>query len=169
MRPMGSVSDTYSPMLVPESAEETPKNVGLAQNPQPFWEIPSLPSAAGLRTLSQNPQPFWDVPHGCPAQLGHGAGRTGFFIRGSGAQNGACGVRFGYVQPDAAFKIDRADPEKISECAKSSPLLDAPPFPPYIVGSGFWVPYPREPLAPIYNICANGRHANPAVWDLKPR
>ena len=49
-----------------------------------------------------------------------------FFNRCFGAQNGANGVHFGYVQPDAATKIGRGDPEKISEIAKSSPLLGFP-------------------------------------------
>ena len=40
-----------------------------------------------------------------PAQLGLGAGQTEIFNWGFGAQKGANGVRFGYVQPDAGTKI----------------------------------------------------------------
>ena len=69
---------------------------------------------AMVRTISQNPQPFWEVPYRCPAQLGLGTGRADFFNRGFGTPNGANGVRFGYVQPDAAFKIGRGDPGKMS-------------------------------------------------------
>ena len=48
------------------------------------------------------------------AQLGLGAGQTKIFNRGFGTQNGANGVRFGYVQPDAGTRIRRGDPEKMS-------------------------------------------------------
>ena len=41
MGPMGSVSDTYSPMQASKSGSETPKKYRDARNPQPFWKIPS--------------------------------------------------------------------------------------------------------------------------------
>ena len=124
MAPMGSVSDTYSPMPAPESAEETPgkcrddaKSTALlermTQNPQPFWR--GAPAAAawwGCRRNRKILSPFETCP--MPAQLGLWAGQTKIFNRGFGAQNGANGVRFGYVQPDAGTRIRRGDPEKMS-------------------------------------------------------
>ena len=65
-------------------------------------------------TASQIPQPFCDGPYGCPVQLGLGTGQTEIFNWGFGAQKGAGGVRFGYVQSDAGPKIGRGDPAKMS-------------------------------------------------------
>ena len=115
MVPMGSVSDTYSPMPVPKSAEETPEKCRPdAKSSALLEKYPCCSPLDGVLTASQNPQPFWDVPQGYPAQLGFGAGRTEFFNWGFGAKKSANGVRFRYVQADAGTKIGRGDPAKMS-------------------------------------------------------
>ena len=48
MMPMGSVSDTYSPMQLSKSAEETPKKCRDARNPHPFWARPPSPLQCGV-------------------------------------------------------------------------------------------------------------------------
>jgi hypothetical protein len=108
MVPMGSVSDTYRPMQLSKSGEETPQKCRADAKSSPLWG--SAPTAAqrswaGLRAISRNPHPNGKVPHCSPAQLGLGAGRTNFCNRYFGDKNGANGVRFRYTQADAAFKI----------------------------------------------------------------
>ena len=55
MVPMGSVSDTYSPMQLSKSTEQTPKKSRNARNPHPFWTRPPSPPTlwvlgSGIRT-----------------------------------------------------------------------------------------------------------------------
>ena len=85
------------------------KNIGLHEILTPFWEVPpALPegqSRARCVGCCKILTPEKRCHHYCPAQLGLGPGQTDFCRMGFGHQNGVNGVRFGYVQPDAGFKI----------------------------------------------------------------
>ena len=96
MVPMGSVSDTYSPMPVSKSAGETPVKCPKIANPSALLGSapPSCPAQLGCGRHREILSPFGARPNA--AQLGLGAGRTEFFNSGFPAENGANGVRFGY-------------------------------------------------------------------------